>query len=111
MAKLAKDEHYGDPEALIMAYAAALNEELREMKAAGADVLQIDEPYLQPNPEEAERYGVAAIDAAPAGIAVPTVVYPRFGYTPSGKDKPAAYSSLPSPQSGQATPHPTYATH
>ena len=95
MAKLAKDEHYGDQEALIMAYAAALNAELREMKAAGADVLQIDEPYMQANPEEAERFGVAAIDAALEGIEGPTVVHLCFGYAHSVKDKPAGYSYLP----------------
>src|SRR3546814_638150 len=65
------------------------------MKAAGADVLQIDEPYLQPNPEEAERYGVAAIDAALEGIEGPTVVHLCFGYAHSVKDKPAGYSYLP----------------
>lgn len=95
MAKLAKDEHYGDQEALIMAYAAALNAELREMKAAGADVLQIDEPYMQANPEEADRWGVAAIDAALDGIEGPTVVHLCFGYAHSVKDKPPGYSYLP----------------
>lgn len=95
MAKLAKDEHYGDQEALIMAYAAALNAELREMKAAGADVLQIDEPYMQANPEEADRWGVAAIDAALEGVDGPTVVHLCFGYAHSVKDKPPGYSYLP----------------
>jgi len=95
MARLAKDEHYGDQEALIMAYAAALNAELREMKAAGADVLQIDEPYMQANPEDAEKYGVAAIDAALEGIEGSTVVHLCFGYAHSVKDKPAGYSYLP----------------
>jgi 5-methyltetrahydropteroyltriglutamate--homocysteine methyltransferase len=49
MAKMALDQHYGDPEALTMAYAEVLNEELRELKAAGADVIQIDEPHMQAN--------------------------------------------------------------
>ena len=95
MARLALDEHYRDREALIMAYAAAVNEELRDMKAAGADIVQIDEPYLQAFPEEADRFGVAAIDRALDGVAGPTVVHLCFGYAHSVKDKPAGYSYLP----------------
>ncbi len=95
MAKLALDEHYGDPEALIMAYAGALNEEVRELKSAGADVIQIDEPYMQANPIEAERFGVAAIDRALHGIDGPTVVHLCFGYAYVVSDKPEGYSFLP----------------
>lgn len=95
MARLAVDEHYGDQEALVMAYADALNEEIRDLKAAGADVIQIDEPYLQANPEDAERFGVAAIDRALEGIDGPTVVHVCFGYAYVVKDKPAGYSFLP----------------
>jgi 5-methyltetrahydropteroyltriglutamate--homocysteine methyltransferase len=95
MAKLALDEHYGDQESLIMAYADAVNAELRDLKAAGADVVQIDEPYMQANPEEADRFGVAAIDRALDGIAGPTVVHLCFGYAYVVKDKPAGYSFLP----------------
>jgi 5-methyltetrahydropteroyltriglutamate--homocysteine methyltransferase len=95
MAKLALDEHYGDQEALIMAYAEALNEEVRELKAAGADVIQIDEPYMQANPKEANRFGVAAIDRALEGIEGPTVVHLCFGYAYVVKDKPEGYSFLP----------------
>ncbi len=95
MAKLALDEHYRDQEALIAAYAAALNEELRDMKAAGADIVQIDEPYMQAFPEEADRFGVAAIDQALDGIEGPTVVHLCFGYAHSVKDKPNGYSYLP----------------
>ena len=95
MAKLALDEHYGDLEALIMAYAMVLNEEIRDLKAAGAAVIQIDEPYMQANPEEAEKYGIAAIDRALDGIDGPTVVHLCFGYAYVVKDKPAGYSFLP----------------
>lgn len=95
MAKLALDEHYGDPEALIAAYAKALNEEVRELKDAGADVIQIDEPYMQANPEEADRFGVAAIDQALDGIEGPTIVHLCFGYAYVVKDKPSGYSFLP----------------
>lgn len=95
MAKLALDEHYGDPEALVMAYAEALNVEVRELKDAGADVIQIDEPYMQANPEEADQFGVAAIDRALEGIDGPTVVHLCFGYAYVVKDKPHGYSFLP----------------
>lgn len=95
MAKLALDEHYGDQEALIMAYADALNEEVRELKSAGADVVQIDEPYMQANPIEADRFGVAAIDRALDGIDGPTVVHLCFGYAYVTSEKPEGYSFLP----------------
>lgn len=95
MATLALDEHYGDQEALIAAYATAVNEEIRDLKNAGADVIQIDEPYMQANPEEADRYGVAAIDQALDGIEGSTVVHLCFGYAYVVKDKPTGYSFLP----------------
>jgi 5-methyltetrahydropteroyltriglutamate--homocysteine methyltransferase len=103
MAKLALDEHYRDQEALVMAYADALNEEVRELKAAGADVIQIDEPYMQANAEEAERIGVAAIDRALDGIDGPTVVHLCFGYAYVVKDKPSGYSFLPQLDACRAT--------
>lgn len=95
MAKLAKDEHYGDTAALVAAYAKAVNEEIRDLKAAGADVIQIDEPYMQANPEEAEKFGVSAIDQALDGIEGETVVHLCFGYAYVVKDKPVGYSFLP----------------
>ncbi|MDA1309004.1 MAG: 5-methyltetrahydropteroyltriglutamate--homocysteine methyltransferase [Proteobacteria bacterium] len=95
MAKMAKDEYYGDLEALIMAYAAALNQEVREMKDAGADVIQIDEPHMQAHPIEAGRFGIAAIDKALDGIAGPTVVHVCFGYAYVVQEKPSGYSFLP----------------
>ncbi len=78
-----------------MAYAAAVNEELRDLKAAGADVLQLDEPWLQARPERAARYGVKAINRALEGIAGTTVVHLCFGYAAAVKDKPSGYSFLP----------------
>ena len=95
MAKLALDEYYGDQESLIMAYAEALNEEVRELKAAGADVIQIDEPYMQANPKEADAFGVAAIDWALDGVEGPMVVHLCFGYAYVVADKPEGYSFLP----------------
>ncbi len=103
MAKLALDEHYRDAQELIMAYAGVLNEEVRDLKAAGADVIQIDEPYMQANPAEAARYGIAAIDRALDGIAGPTVVHLCFGYAYVVRDKPSGYSFLPELDGCRAT--------
>jgi 5-methyltetrahydropteroyltriglutamate--homocysteine methyltransferase len=95
MTQLAKDEHYGDERALAMDYADAVNEEARDLEAAGADFIQLDEPYLQAHPEKARRYGVEAIDRALAGVAGPTIVHMCFGYAYVVKDKPSGYSFLP----------------
>jgi 5-methyltetrahydropteroyltriglutamate--homocysteine methyltransferase len=95
MAKMAKDEYYNDLEALIMAYATVLNQEVREMKDAGADVIQIDEPHMQAHPIEAGRFGIAAIDKALDGIEGPTVVHVCFGYAYVVQEKPSGYSFLP----------------
>ncbi len=89
------DEHYGDEEAVAMAYAAAVAEEARDLKAAGADVIQLDEPWLQARPEAAKRYGVKAINRALAGVPGPTVVHLCFGYAAAVSDKPSGYSFLP----------------
>lgn len=95
MTQLAKDEHYGDERALAMDYADAVNQEARDLKAAGVDFVQLDEPYLQAHPEKARSYGVEAIDRALAGIAGPTIVHMCFGYAYVVKDKPSGYSFLP----------------
>src|SRR5688500_13584743 len=95
MAQQAQDDYYKDEEALALAFAAAVNEELRDLKAAGADVVQIDEPWLQARPERAARYGVKAINRALEGIAGTTVVHMCFGYAAAVKDKPTGYSFLP----------------
>ena len=95
MAQQAQDDYYKDEEALAMAFAAAVNEEIRDLKAAGADVVQIDEPWLQARPEAAARYGVKAINRALEGIAAPTVVHLCFGYAAAVANKPSGYSFLP----------------
>jgi 5-methyltetrahydropteroyltriglutamate--homocysteine methyltransferase len=93
---LAQNEHYPDAPSLALAFADAVNAELRDLRAAGADFLQLDEPYLQAWPDRAREYGVAVIDRALAGIAGPTVVHLCFGYAHTvGKDKPSGYSFLP----------------
>ncbi|HET7198626.1 MAG TPA: hypothetical protein VFI86_08170 [Burkholderiales bacterium] len=94
MAQQAQDEYYRDEEALALAYAAAVNEEIRDLKRAGADVVQIDEPWLQARAERAARYGVKAINRALEGIGGTTVVHLCFGYAAVVNDKPSGYSFL-----------------
>ncbi len=94
MAQQAKNEFYADDAAMALDYAAAVNAELRDLKAAGADIVQLDEPWLQARPDAARRYGVAAIDRALEGITGPTVVHLCFGYADMVRDKPSGYSFL-----------------
>ncbi len=95
LAQQAQDDYYKDDEALALAFAAAVNEEVRDLKSAGADVIQLDEPWLQARPERAARYGVKAINRALQGIEGATVVHLCFGYAAAVKDKPSGYSFLP----------------
>jgi 5-methyltetrahydropteroyltriglutamate--homocysteine methyltransferase len=96
LSQQAVDAHYGDEEAMAMDYAAAVAEEARDLKSAGADVIQLDEPWLQARPEAAKRYGVKAINRALQGVPGPTVVHLCFGYAHTVKDKPnSGYSFLP----------------
>lgn len=99
----AKDEHYGDDEALAMAYAEAVAAEARDLKAAGADVIQLDEPWLQARPDQARRYGVKAINRALQGVEGTTVVHLCFGYAALVSDKPSGYSFLPQLADSTAT--------
>jgi 5-methyltetrahydropteroyltriglutamate--homocysteine methyltransferase len=94
MTQQAQDEFYGDERALALAYAAAVNEELHDLKAAGADVVQIDEPYLQARPEAARAYAIEAIDRALEGIDGDTVLHTCFGYAHVVHDKPDGYPFL-----------------
>jgi len=89
------DEHYGDEEALALAYAAAVNEEVRELFAAGADIVQLDEPWMQARPEQAGRVAVKAINRALEGVGGTTAVHMCFGYANMVKGKPSGYSFLP----------------
>jgi 5-methyltetrahydropteroyltriglutamate--homocysteine methyltransferase len=94
-AQQAMDEHYKDEAALAMAYAEAVNAEAKDLKAAGADVIQLDEPYLQAQPEKARQYAIAAINRALEGVPAPTVVHLCFGYAYIVRGKPSGYSFLP----------------
>ena len=96
MGQQVKDEFYKDAEAMCLDYAAAVNEEAHELVKAGADVIQLDEPWLRNNPEEAKRYAVKVINRALQGITVPTVVHLCFGYAAVVTGlKPTGYSFLP----------------
>jgi 5-methyltetrahydropteroyltriglutamate--homocysteine methyltransferase len=89
------DEHYRDEEALALAYADAVNAEVRDLFTAGADVVQLDEPWLQARAENARRYGIKAIDRALAGVSGTTALHLCFGYAALVKNKPhAGYSFL-----------------
>jgi len=95
MSQQAQDDHYGSRESLALGYAEALNEEVSDLFAAGADIVQLDEPYLQARADEARRYGVKAINRALAGITGTTAVHLCFGYAAIIHDRPAGYSFLP----------------
>ncbi len=96
MAQQAHDEFYRDREEMTMDFAAAVNAEARELEAAGADVIQLDEPWLRNDPEAAARYAVPAINRALEGIRVATAVHLCFGYAAVVKQqKPSGYSFLP----------------
>ena len=97
MGQQAKNEFYKDGEELAMDLAAAVNAEARDLQAAGADVIQLDEPWVRSDPEAAKRYAVKAINRALEGITVPTVVHLCFGYAAvvPGDSKPTGYAFLP----------------
>jgi 5-methyltetrahydropteroyltriglutamate--homocysteine methyltransferase len=78
-----------------MDYAAAVNEEIKDLFAAGADVVQIDEPYMQARPEKARQYGLAALNRALAGVNGTTAVHICFGYAAIIHERPSGYSFLP----------------
>jgi 5-methyltetrahydropteroyltriglutamate--homocysteine methyltransferase len=94
MTQQAQNDHYRSDRDLALVYAEAVNEELRDLKAAGADVVQIDEPYLQARPEPAREYALEAIDRALDGIEGDTVLHTCFGYAHIVHDRPAGYPFL-----------------
>ena len=94
MAQQAQNDHYEDDRSLALAYADAVNAELRDLKAAGADVVQIDEPYLQARPEAAGEFALEAIDCALDGIEGETVLHTCFGYAHIVHDRPRGYPFL-----------------
>jgi 5-methyltetrahydropteroyltriglutamate--homocysteine methyltransferase len=80
---------------MVMDFAAAVNAEARDLEKAGADVIQLDEPWLRQDPPAAKRIAVKAIDRALEGLKATTVVHLCFGYAAVVKgEKPVGYSFL-----------------
>jgi 5-methyltetrahydropteroyltriglutamate--homocysteine methyltransferase len=94
MTQQAQNDHYDSDQELAMAYAAAVNQELRDAVAAGADIVQIDEPYLQARPERALEYALPAIDRALEGIKARTALHTCFGYAAVVKERLPGYPFL-----------------
>ena len=95
LSQQAQNEFYADEAELAIDLAAAVNEELRELKATGVDVVQIDEPWVRAAPDKAAQYGVAAINRALDGIPGPTIVHICLGYGHLVRNKPSGYAFLP----------------
>lgn len=94
MAQQAQDDFYRDEEALAMDFAAALNAEIKDLFAAGADIVQVDEPWMQQHPGKARRYGVKVLNRALEGAGGAVAVHLCFGYAAVVHEKPTGYSFL-----------------
>jgi len=95
MTRQAKNEFYEDEEEMALDYAAAVNAEIKDLFKAGADVVQIDEPYMQADPDNARKFGLTALNRALDGVNGETAVHICFGYAALVKDRPSGYSFLP----------------
>ncbi|WP_305097700.1 5-methyltetrahydropteroyltriglutamate--homocysteine methyltransferase [Croceibacterium aestuarii] len=95
MSQQAQDDYYNDPEALAVAYARAVRDEIIDLFAAGADVVQLDEPYMQARPDKAREYGLKALEAALEGVEGTTALHICFGYAHLIHERPEGYSFLP----------------
>ena len=95
MSQQAQNDYYKSDAECAMDYAAAVNEEIRDLFAAGADVVQVDEPYMQARPEKAREYGLAALNRAIEGVSGTTAVHICFGYAAIIHARPSGYSFLP----------------
>jgi len=95
MTQQAQNDFYPTEEAAAMDYAVAVNEEIKDLFAAGADIVQVDEPYMQARPEKARQYGLQALNRALDGIAGTTAVHICFGYAAVVHQRPSGYSFLP----------------
>ncbi|HYG45661.1 MAG TPA: hypothetical protein VEA17_22265 [Bordetella sp.] len=102
MSQQAQNDFYASEEALAMDYAAAVNAEIRDLFAAGVNVVQIDEPYMQARPEKARAYGVKALNRALEGVSGTTAVHICFGYAAIIHERPNGYSFLPELESSLA---------
>jgi 5-methyltetrahydropteroyltriglutamate--homocysteine methyltransferase len=95
MAQQAQNDFYKDEIELAMDYAAAVNEEIKDLFAAGADVIQIDEPYMQARPAKAKQYGIQVLNRALDGVTGTTAMHICFGYAAIIHERPSGYSFLP----------------
>ena len=94
MSRQCQDDHYGDEAAVAMDFADAVNGEIKDLFAAGADVVQVDEPWMQQYPDHARAFGLAALDRAISGVGGTVAVHLCFGYAAVVHDKPTGYSFL-----------------
>jgi 5-methyltetrahydropteroyltriglutamate--homocysteine methyltransferase len=95
MSQQAQDDHYGDPRSVALAYADAVNQEIKDLFAAGADIVQLDEPYMQARPDAAREFGLEALNRALDGVRGSTAVHICFGYAAIIHERPSGYSFLP----------------
>jgi len=95
MSQQAQNDFYKDEGEMALDYAAAVNAEIKDLFAAGADIVQIDEPYMQARPEKARQFGLEAFTAALAGVTGTTAVHICFGYAAVIHVRPSGYSFLP----------------
>jgi 5-methyltetrahydropteroyltriglutamate--homocysteine methyltransferase len=102
MSKQAQNEFYKSDEVMALDYAAAVNGEIKDLFEAGADVVQIDEPWMQQHPEKAREYGLKALDRALDGVNGTVAVHLCFGYAAVVHEKPSGYSFLPELENSKA---------
>ena len=94
MSQQVQNDHYPDRATLAMDYAVAVNQEVKDLFAAGADVVQLDEPWLQAHADDAREFGVAAINKALEGVSGTTGLHLCFGYAAVVKNKASEYAFL-----------------
>ena len=94
MSQQAQNDFYATEQEMALDYAGAVNEEIQDLFTAGADVVQIDEPWMQARPEKARQFGLAAVQRALDGVTGETAIHLCFGYASMVRDRPAAYSFL-----------------
>jgi 5-methyltetrahydropteroyltriglutamate--homocysteine methyltransferase len=102
MSKQAQNEFYRSDEQMALDYAAAVNEEIKDLFAAGCNIVQIDEPWMQQHPDKAREYGLKALDRALDGVTGTVAVHLCFGYAAVVHDKPTGYSFLPELEGSKA---------
>ena len=95
MSQQAQNDFYKDEQEMVLDYAAAVNAEIKDLFAAGADIVQVDEPYMQARPEKARKFGLAGLNAALDGVTGTTAVHICFGYAAIIHQRPEGYSFLP----------------